>query len=234
MVLFFACASICRAQAWWLKQSVDQLVFVWFYDASTMQPKTGLTVTNITCRTVKKDGTTASFSPTADSVVATHGMVELGNGAYKMQVPASDLSLTGNWECGCSISGSVSPKVHANVIAAPGSWDPLVEGDTATIAEIWAELLDNMVTPNSAGMVIKTNLDASVSSVSQAGVWTTHLEGNYTAQDLMRLLASALLGKFSGNDTNVPVFRDLGDTKNRIQMNVGPTGRTAVTLDPSD
>lgn len=64
-----------------------------------------------------------------------------------------------------------------------------------------------------------------------AAVWATVLEGIYTAQAYMRLIASALLGKVSGMQTNSPVFRDTGDTTNRISATTDVYGnRSAVTL----
>lgn len=62
--------------------------------------------------------------------------------------------------------------------------------------------------------------------------WQTLMEGTYTAANYMVLFASALLGKASGLATTTAVFRDTGDTKNRISATVDTSGnRTAVTLD---
>jgi hypothetical protein len=65
-------------------------------------------------------------------------------------------------------------------------------------------------------------------------VWTTTIDGGKTALGIMRLFASAILGKVSGAQTNTPTFRDIADTKNRITMTVDNDGnRTVVTLDDS-
>lgn len=64
--------------------------------------------------------------------------------------------------------------------------------------------------------------------------WSKELEGTYTAEEIMRLMASALLGKASGLGTNHPIFRDLLDTVNRIDAITDINGnRNSVTLDAS-
>lgn len=58
------------------------------------------------------------------------------------------------------------------------------------------------------------------------------VDGTYTFEEVMRLIASALAGKVSGAGTGTETFRDLSDTKNRIVSTVDQDGnRTAVTLD---
>lgn len=64
--------------------------------------------------------------------------------------------------------------------------------------------------------------------------WTKVIENNFTAEELMRLIASAALAKASGLDINTPVFRDLADTKNRISAVTDEHGnRISVNLDAS-
>lgn len=64
--------------------------------------------------------------------------------------------------------------------------------------------------------------------------WSTTIEGSYSALQFMRLMGAALLGKASGLDTSSPVFRDTGDSTNRISATVDTNGnRTGVTLDAS-
>ena len=60
------------------------------------------------------------------------------------------------------------------------------------------------------------------------------VEGATTLRQLQRLFAAALLGKVSGMGGNVPKFRDLADTKDRISATTDANGnRTMVTLDAS-
>lgn len=63
-------------------------------------------------------------------------------------------------------------------------------------------------------------------------VWSQALESGYTAEEIVRLMSSTLLGKASGAGTGTIVFRDMGDTADRVSAEVDGTGnRTAVTLD---
>jgi phage baseplate assembly protein W len=56
------------------------------------------------------------------------------------------------------------------------------------------------------------------------------VETGFTLQQALRIILSATVGKTSSGGT---VFRDVGDTKNRISATVESGNRTAVTLDAS-
>lgn len=110
--------------------------------------------------------------------------------------------------------------------------------DNATIAAI-AGFVDTEVAaikaktdnlpalPAAVGDIPTTNQNADALLDRAAGV-----ETGLTVRQWARLTAAALLGKVSGTAVNAPVFRDTGDTKNRITATTDATGnRTAVTLD---
>lgn len=60
------------------------------------------------------------------------------------------------------------------------------------------------------------------------------VEGSYTVRQYLRLFAAALTGLTSGGGTATLVFRDTGDSKNRITATVDASkNRTAMTLDAS-
>jgi hypothetical protein len=81
-------------------------------------------------------------------------------------------------------------------------------------------------------VAIATNDD--LPAAAAAAVWAYVLEGAYTATHFMRLMASVLFGKASGLGTTTVFFRDMGDTKNRIQANVDAVGnRSTQTHDVS-
>ena len=55
------------------------------------------------------------------------------------------------------------------------------------------------------------------------------VEGAVTLRQALRLFLSVLTGKSSGGGTATLVFRDIGDTKNRVSVTVdGDGNRTAV------
>jgi len=85
---------------------------------------------------------------------------------------------------------------------------------------------DTKLTDNSSISAAKI-LDQSSSTL----VWEHQIETTYTADEVMKLFASALAGKSSksGNDR---IYRDINDTKDRITATVTATGdRTAITTD---
>ena len=73
-----------------------------------------------------------------------------------------------------------------------------------------------------------------ISSGATPDFWSTLLEGNYTAAQLVRGISAAVLGKLSGAAGAQVTIRDVNDTKSRITAAVDPSGnRTAVTYDLS-
>ena len=87
--------------------------------------------------------------------------------------------------------------------------------------------LKNQTTDDLVTLGLNVN-DASTATQ----VWDKQIEGSFTAEEVMRIISSALAGKASGMDTNTPIFRDINDTKNRIQAVTDANGnRTVVTLD---
>lgn len=67
---------------------------------------------------------------------------------------------------------------------------------------------------------------------SAGNPWATVIEGTYTAEELLRLMAAAMAGKVSGAGTVTVTIRDVSDTKDRIVATVDADGnRSAITLD---
>jgi hypothetical protein len=74
--------------------------------------------------------------------------------------------------------------------------------------------------------------EISNNSIS-AAVWSQVIDGGYAAEDLMKLMSAALAGKVAIVDDTV-IFRDVGDSKNRIvAVTDGDGNRTAITVDLS-
>ena len=79
---------------------------------------------------------------------------------------------------------------------------------------------------------------AALNDVAAADVATAILdaangiETGVTPRQALRGILSALASKVSGMESNAPVFRDVGDTKDRITAATDSNGnRTSVTLD---
>lgn len=69
--------------------------------------------------------------------------------------------------------------------------------------------------------------------ISADDVWDDpEIESGYSPRQILRIVASALAGKLSGADVMAPKFRDLADTKDRIDATTDLHGnRLAVVLD---
>ena len=73
--------------------------------------------------------------------------------------------------------------------------------------------------------------DADASKIASY-VWEHILEDGNEAQELMRLMVSAMAGLVSGMNNNNPIFKSLDGTKDRITATTDKNGnRTSITLD---
>lgn len=89
----------------------------------------------------------------------------------------------------------------------------------------------SLIMANSAGLIYS---EGGGTAPSVAQIWARQVEGGYTAEQVLRLIAAALLGKASGANGQTITFRDLADSVDRIVADTDAYGnRTAVTLDPS-
>lgn len=70
---------------------------------------------------------------------------------------------------------------------------------------------------------------------SGSNPWTEVIEGGLTAADILRIILAVQAGKTTivntGPTTNTVTFRDLADTKNRVDADMDGSERIAVTLD---
>lgn len=70
--------------------------------------------------------------------------------------------------------------------------------------------------------------------IDPASLWSHPIDGLFTAEQVMRLMASALAGVLSGAGTDRVIIQSLDGTKDRITARVDAVGnRTEVELDPS-
>jgi len=100
---------------------------------------------------------------------------------------------------------------------------------TANVGEaVWSALA---VANDDAGTMGEKLNDAG----SASNPWTEVLEAGYTAEELLRGMASVILSKsdgFTAGSSGTGYFRDMGDTKNRVTVTYDADGnRTSITLD---
>jgi hypothetical protein len=81
------------------------------------------------------------------------------------------------------------------------------------------------VIDGSTGTVVDNDVTAKL-------VWQNPIEGTYTAEEVLRIIAAVMGGKVSGAGTGYEIFRDLLDTKDRVKANIDNSGnRLAINLD---
>lgn len=108
--------------------------------------------------------------------------------------------------------------------------DLTVTGTGLTTSNVGQAVWSALATANNAPGTMGELLN---NSGAGGNPWATVIEGSYTAEQMLRLIAAALLGKATATATTYTV-RDLADTLNRIIADVDADGnRTTVTLDPT-
>lgn len=98
---------------------------------------------------------------------------------------------------------------------------------------VWGAILANYQATGTAGKALSSAAVGGVDyNLLAQAVWEAAIDGGYTAEELMRLMSSAMAGKVSGAEGTTTIFRDITDTKDRITATVDTNGnRTAITLD---
>lgn len=102
------------------------------------------------------------------------------------------------------------------------------------VSDIWSH---STRTLTSFGTLVSDIWEHSSRTLTSFGtlvsdIWSHTIEAGRSATWAMRIILSCLVGKVYGAETNTPRFRDIGDTKDRINMTVDDYGnRSGVTLD---
>jgi len=180
----------------------------------------------------------ASFSASLGSLNLAAGRNIAGDTALTWTVPDAQLQLIVSATGSVSVTFSTESNL-AGSIAAQGAISFAFTSVDAVISAI-ADLIaatsitfTNGATPSAIGSLagdITPFTELSPDSLASA-VWSKIIESGYSATEILRLIASVNLGLVSGGPGN-PVFRDIGDTKDRVTGVADSDGnRTAVTYD---
>jgi len=82
--------------------------------------------------------------------------------------------------------------------------------------------------------IVVTGSGLTTANVGSA-VWTTIIESGYTAAEVLRILAAVAAGQTTivdlGGGAATVTFRDLGDTKDRVEATMASSERATVVLD---
>ena len=167
----------------------------------------------------------ADFAISGTALISGAQFAE-GNAAISITLSDALLGALADAVAEGSISLSSAGTIRATGALA-GDITPFTELSPQSLASaVWGSLAS---ANNTAGSMGEKLNDAG----SASNPWTEAIESGYTAADILRLIAAVTAGKVSGGPGS-PVFRDLGDTKNRVTGTADSNGnRTAVTYDAS-
>ncbi len=200
---------------------------------------TTTTATNVTTVNGLASGVITATSIAANAItsakIATDaiGAAQLAADAVsEIQSGLSTLTAAGVWDLATS-GHTTSGTFGAAAVAAGGAGDP------------WSTSLPGSYGSGTAGYIVGTNLNATVSSrstfdpsatgvkLTSAGLDLVVIESGINARQAVSLIASATAGVVGGNDTNSPVFKGINTNTTRIAATTTTAGnRTAVTLSP--
>jgi hypothetical protein len=190
--------------AQWIKQSTASTIKLGPFLDDT-DGKTPETGLTISQADIRISKNGGAFAQSNNTAGATHNE----NGYYDVPLNTTDANTLGTLRVAISKSGAL----------------PVWQDFMVVPANVW----DSMFGASTLNVNVATMSSGAVDSILDDPV-----EGSYTMRQLLRLMASALLGKASGGGTATITFRDLGDSKDRITATVTSNGnRTTVVLDAS-
>lgn len=193
----------------WLRQSTAATVVLGpFVDnADGYTAETGLTISQADIR-LSKNGT--AFAQTNNAAGATH----MENGHYSVPLDTTDTDTLGRLRVAVNESGAL-PVWQDFMVVPANVWDSMFGADKLQVHA--DEITNNLITA------------AAIAADAVDEIHDEVVEGTITLRQAMRLMLAVLTGKSSGGGTTTIVFRDIGDTKNRISATVDSDGnRTAV------
>lgn len=187
-----------------------------FLDSTDLSAETGLTIAN-TDILIWKNGATTLVAKNSGG--ATH----ISNGIYYAVLDATDTNTAGSLEVHVPIADTLCRPLVCTVLTA-AVYDALIAGS--------GNLSVNLVADQSAATIGTCNLVEALSDAAADDVLDQLCEGAVTVREHLTCIASALFAETSGGGTTTRVFRNVGDTKDRITVTMDASGnRTAVTTD---
>jgi hypothetical protein len=139
-------------------------------------------------------------------------------------------------------TASFSVTAEGNVLAAllgTGAISFQVDGGTTNItAKAWAEGTGTMVVTCGLTSYARGHMTGSIVPYTELSpqsladaVWQRVIETGFTAEEVVRILASVAAGDATGLEGSNPVFRDLNDTKDRITATYAGGTREVTAVD---
>lgn len=173
----------------------------------------------------------ADHSGTAGSTAEQLAAAGAAGDPWATAVPGAYGAGTAGNVLGNNLNATVSSRATQTSV---DTIDDLLDTEMPALTTAVADLPTNAELATALGTADDAVLAAiaALNNISVANVLAATVEGSTTLVQTLRLLNSALGGKASGLDTTTAVYRDIGDTKDRITATVDADGnRSAVTLD---
>lgn len=181
--------------------------------------------------------TVAMITPSGSGAM---GVAAEGTLDFLITLPgaAGQLVVSGNGTASFAITAD------GNILAAllgTGSISFLIDGGTTNItAEAWAEGNSTLNVTCSLTSYARGHMEGSIVPYTELSpqsladaVWQRVIETGFTAEEVVRILASVAAGDATGLEGSNPVFRDLNDTKDRITATYAGGTREVTAVDAS-
>jgi len=215
------------------KGSTDRSIYAYIIDATDGTPEQGVTyATSGLALWYRRPGAAAqAVTPVELAALTTAhadgGIIHIDDGLYRVDMPDAAFA-TGVPEV--VFGGSCTGMIVLPVYVA------LVDYNPEDGVRLGLTALPNAAADAAGGLPISDagafDIDGISASNIVSAVLAGIIEGSITLQQSQRLQLAALVGKVSGAPTGPIVFRDTGDTTDRISATVDEDGnRSAVTLD---
>lgn len=148
-----------------------------------------------------------------DKIATASGLQDLGGGV----LVGITVELLANWQLNFPAGNYIAKVSGGNLVGGPGG-DPIA----------YSAGVQTLLIQSAASRVVNTSGGGS-------DPWDSVIESGYTAGEILKVLAAFAAGKTSitslgGGDATV-IFRDLGDTTDRIEAGMTGSERTTITLD---
>jgi len=105
-------------------------------------------------------------------------------------------------------------------------------GANHNLADVKVANQVSLIVGNAAGLVVSGSGVTAQDKIDIAeNVWGRNIEGAYTANDLIKLIAAVLQGNATGLESSNPVFKSIDGTKTRVAANYADGGRTITSRD---
>ena len=207
-----------------IKNTAGQKVRFFFFDYTTGAPKTG-DAANLTAYVAKDRGSLTALTDTSATEISSSNQP----GVYEFDVSQAETNATVlDFSCKSSTASVVSIPL-LNVFTLPPNLGATAIDSSGNVA---ANIVQAAGTAWGSGALTAAALAADAGAEIADAVLDEVVEGSLTLRQIVRIILATTACKVSGLDGATALFRDSGDTKNRVTATTDTYGnRSAVTFD---